>query len=283
MQGCLKNPINRRRRVALAVFGFIAVLISSGVVWASMFGEENLALAALLEQAVEHVKLATQAVEKMEKAAEQGTAMVDQSRKVVEAVEFGNKVFHNPDPLRQYARKQWEKTHPQSVRLQSSAKKFGLVFDRTRHPNGNYDYPPEDFLIHVETVKQTGVQAYETMIRLFDKAKINDPHDAAVAQLQVQNKDVNDSLEDLNNALKDRQVSMAESAAHAARNTGLGALAQQQSAALLEQLVRDQQTTLFETAQRNAQDRAARRDQNKAARTVRQASWRLDPSEATNR
>jgi hypothetical protein len=263
-----------RWRNVLVTLGLLVAPTSSK---ASMFGEENLQLAAILEMIREQTRAVGESLEFARRTADYARESAAFAR---EAVQVGKNIYTiatNPEEFVAMMLSRWDQAFPELHDVLSKSYAARDDFDAALHPDSLPDYDSGAYKRAFDALTMSETNRFELIAHAYDTLGVNGPHDAMLESLRRDHEKVMGNLERVAKAINASRLSPVQAAVHTAQAASISARAQVEATATLERLNRTAELVFVErlVAVQKGLDRA--NSERVAEVKLMLRSWTLDP------
>lgn len=264
--------------------GWWAVLVGVTLIFggpsralASLFGEENITLAAILAEALEHTAQLRNTFEQVKKttAFARDTALF--TKESVQVARNIRAIIDQPSLFSSYIQTSWSQAFPDLAESIRNVEAVREAMGQVATGDGILVYDPHAFVRAIDALGNLRGGGFEVMAHAVDFWGVNDPHDEAIRAIHQLHTESADNLDVLNKAIAGDGMTAREAAVHGARAQALTAEAQIRTASTMERLARTVELQAMRDMAADAKAASQDHDMVLDATQMHVQGWRLDP------
>ncbi len=257
------------------IFGFIAMGGSTAA--ASMLGEENGPLAAILAENIKQTFNIAETLRYVRSLTEEASDIARFTNASVKSVNNARLLLTNPVEFSQYVLTGWMRQYPEIHEIYANTIDMRLSIEELNDPEFYRHYDPYAYVRAFDALQNVERGAYEIAIRSTDKWHTLEGQDAVLKALAGQHREALEDFRQVAAAINSIGLSPQQAAVHAAKTSAISALADVEAAAALKKMTGHQQTTfLVQQSHEEAEQIKLRVMEGEAQRY--RIDWRLRPA-----
>lgn len=276
MGPCMERSAPARKWLGWVFLAVSLILMPRGAK-ASLFGEENIPLSAILAEAIQHTMHLRDTVQFVK---ETSAFARDTARFTKESVQVARNVRHlyqQPTDFSAYVSRSWSRAFPDLEEITANVASVRQSMGAVAGEDGLFVYDPGAFARAFDELGNMRGSGYEVMAHAVDVWGVNDPHDDAIGALHEMHRESADNLNAVNQAIAGDGMTAREAAVHGARAQALTAEAQIRTATTMERLARTVELQAMRAMAAEARGASQDFGQREDATQPHVREWRLDP------
>jgi hypothetical protein len=254
----------------------ILLVLFSRTSAASMFGEENIQLGALVAQGIAQAEKVQSTLDYVRQTTEFVRDTAAFAREAVQVERSVEMLLTDPALLFAHSEAAWRQAFPELEDILGHSREIKLSIEAARRSFRAPLYDPYAYVRVLDSLHDKKHGSFEALAHAIDDWGLNDPHDAAIRILKDHYKIAEENLSRLATAVNISGISPTQAAIYTAQATSAAAAAQVQAAATLDHISRNLELMITDQVAQVSKDAAQFSVQAAGAVQTQLKSWRLD-------
>lgn len=259
----------------LRIVAVVVVFAMPKASHASMFGEENATLGAILTQVTNSASGIRQNFDELRRTTQLASETASFAREMVQVGKNMHTIIENPAEFAAYMTRSWYRAYPELYGSLADIYSVRESIYQASHPEDMLQYDAYAYVRAFDRMASSTDNGFEVWAHAVDRWGINKPHDDAIRGISEQRRIAVENLAKVAGVINASGLSPAQASIYTAQSSAVSAVAQAEAAASLSSLVRT--TSLAITSMAHGSANANAELSQHGDFRVRTEDWDLDP------